>query len=539
MRHDIIAGNSVGKVSQYLLDSGAFAGQKEVFSLSNVRVRFAPSPTGYLHIGGARTALFNYLFARRNKGTFILRIEDTDTERTIKDSAEKLMDAFTFLGIHWDEGPIVGGPKGPYYQSQRRELYQKYADELIAKGKAYKCYCTPEELAAERAQAQAERKAPRYSGRCRSLSPEQIKAFEDEGRKPVIRLRTAETGSTTVHDLIHGDVTFQNEEIADFVILKSDGFPTYNYAAVIDDWQMGLTHVLRADEHLSNTPKQIWIYEALGVPMPQFGHFPMILAPDRSKLSKRHGAQTVEEFRQKGYLPEAMVNYLVLLGWTPSDATKEIMTLDEMIAEFSLDRCASTPAVYDVKKMTWMNGQYMRRLSPEQLLEWYLKFAVPAGIGTEEELRSRSGWLTKVVVSLQERSQTIEDLVESSRFYFGLASDGSAYDEAAVRKLFSKPGIAALLRKGAAALSEVGVWDIENEEKAYRDLIEREGLKGGDLIHPTRLALTGKTVGPGLFDIVDILGKDKAVARLNTAADFIERTGLEKKNYGAMSIGKD
>lgn len=502
-------------------------GQKEVFRLSDIRVRFAPSPTGYLHIGGARTALFNFLFARRNGGAFILRIEDTDTERTIKDSAEKLMEAFKFLGLQWDEGPIVGGPKGPYYQSQRQVLYSKYADQLIAGGKAYKCYCTPAELAAEREKAQAEHKAPRYSGRCRCLSPEQVQAFEAEGRKPVVRLRTAETGSTTVHDIIHGDVTFQNDEIADFVIMKSDGFPTYNYACVIDDWQMGLTHVLRADEHLSNTPKQIWIYEALGIPMPQFGHLPMILAPDRSKLSKRHGAQTVEEFQEKGFLPQAILNYIALLGWTPSDATKELMTLDEMVKEFSLDRVASTPAVYDTKKMTWMNGQYMRKLTADELLAWYLKFAVPAGLGTEDELRGRGEWLKKAVVSLQERSRTIDELVESSRFYFGLTSDGSAYDEAAVRKLFTKPGISGLLRKGASALGAVAEWNLENEEKAYRDLIESEGLKGGDLIHPTRLALTGKTVGPGLFEIVDILGKDEAVSRLNTAASYIEQKGLE------------
>ncbi len=503
----------------------ASTGQKEVFFLSDVRVRFAPSPTGYLHIGGARTALFNFLFARHNGGTFILRIEDTDTERTIKDSAEKLMAAFKFLGLHWDEGPIVGGPKGPYYQSQRQELYRKYADQLVDAGKAYKCYCTPEELAAEREKAQAEHKAPRYSGRCRNLTPEQVKAFEAEGRKPVIRLKTPDGGTTTVHDLVHGDVTFSNDEIADFVIMKSDGFPTYNYACVIDDWQMGLTHVLRADEHLSNTPKQMWIYEALGIPMPQFGHLPMILAPDRSKLSKRHGAQTVEEFQEKGYLPEAILNYIALLGWTPSDATKELMTLDEMIKEFSLDRVSSTPAVYDVKKMTWMNGQYMRKLSPDQLLDWYLKFAVPAGLGTESELRAKADWLKKVVVSLQERSQTIEELVESSSFYFGLPV--TAYDEAAVKKLFTKIGIAGLLRKGATALQGVTEWNLENEEKAYRDLIEREGLKGGDLIHPTRLALTGKTVGPGLFEIVDILGKDEVVSRLNTAAAFIEEKGLE------------
>jgi glutamyl-tRNA synthetase len=504
--------------------------------MSDVRVRFAPSPTGYLHIGGARTALFNYLYARHNNGTFVLRIEDTDTERTIKDSAEKLMAAFRFLGLQWDEGPIVGGPRGPYLQSQRQHLYKKYAEQLIRAGHAYKCYCTPEELAADRELAQKEHRAPRYSGRCRNLTPEQAAALEAEGRRPAIRLRTPETGETIVHDLIHGDVTFRNDEIADFVIMKSDGLPTYNYACVIDDWQMGLTHVIRADEHLSNTPKQIWMYEALGIPMPEFAHVPMILAPDRSKLSKRHGAQTVEEFQEKGYLPEAILNYLVLLGWTPPEATKEFMTLDEMVADFDLSRVSSTPAIYDTKKLTWMNAQYMRRLTPVRLVGWYVKFAVPAGLGTEEELRAKGDWLKKVVLSLQERSQTVDELVESSRFYFGLPPGEAAYEEAAVEKMFLKPGMAALLRKGAEALSAVTEWNLETEEKAYRDLIEKEGLKGGDLIHPTRLALTGKTVGPSLFEIVDILGKDEAVSRLDRAASFIE-SSIEEKIHTAESRG--
>ena len=491
--------------------------------MEKVRVRFAPSPTGYLHIGGARTALFNYLFARHNGGTFVLRIEDTDTERTIKDSAEKLMEAFRFLGLEWDEGPIVGGPKGPYFQSQRQHLYREYAEQLVRSGHAYKCYCTPEELAADRERALSEHRAPRYSGRCRNLTREQIAAFEAEGRKPAIRLKTPDAGTTVVHDLIHGDVAFQNDEIADFVIIKSDGFPTYNFACVIDDWQMELTHVIRADEHLSNTPKQMWVYEALGIPMPKFAHVPMILAPDRSKLSKRHGAQTVEEFREKGYLPEAILNYIALLGWTPPDSTKEFMTLEEMIAEFDLSRVSSTPAIYDTKKLTWMNAQYLRKLSPDALLDWYIRFAVRAGLGTTDELRGKAEWLKRVVLSLQERSQTIEELVESSRFYFGLPEGDAAYDIAAVKKLFDKPGMAELLRKGASALASLDQWTVEAEEKAYRDLIEKEGLKGGDLIHPTRLALTGRTVGPSLFEIIDILGKEEVVARLERAASYIER----------------
>lgn len=492
--------------------------------MSEVRVRFAPSPTGYLHIGGARTALFNYLFARHHGGKFILRIEDTDTERTIKDSAEKLMAAFRWLGISWDEGPIVGGPKGPYFQSQRQELYRKYADELVAKGAAYKCYCTPEELAQEREQARLERKAPRYSGRCRSLTPEQVARFEAEGRKPAIRLRTPDEGVTVVHDLVHGDVTFRNEEISDFVIMKSDGFPTYNFACVIDDWQMELTHVIRADEHLSNTPKQQWIYEALGAPMPKFAHVPMILAPDRSKLSKRHGAQTVEEFMEKGYLPEAILNYIVLLGWAPPDSTKEIMSLGEMIELFDIDRVSSTPAVYDTTKMTWMNGQYLRMKTPEELMEWYIPVAEKMGLASEAELRSRKDWLEKVILALRERSRTIDEMVESSAYFY---RPPAQYDEAGEKKLFTKVGVAALLKKGARALSSVEDWTLENIESSYRRLIEQEGIKGGDIIHPTRLALSGKTVGPGLFELIEILGKEASVARLDAAASYVEEKGLE------------
>lgn len=489
--------------------------------MADIRVRFAPSPTGYLHIGGARTALFNYLFARKNGGKFILRVEDTDVERTVEDSAEKMMQAFTWLGLNWDEGPIVGGPAGPYYQSQRIHLYRKYADYLVNKGHAYKCYCTPQELADDRLRAREERRAPRYSGRCRDLADEDIARLEAEGRKPGIRFRTPETGTTCVRDLIHGEVVFQNEEIADFIIMKSDGFPTYNFACVVDDWLMGVTHVIRADEHLSNTPKQMMMYEALSAPMPKFAHVPMILAPDRAKLSKRHGAQTVEEFKGKGYLPHALLNYIAFLGWTPSDSTREILSLEEMIDEFDLARVSQTPAVYDVQKLAWMNGQYIRALDVESLVRKYIPLAVSAGLSTREDLTARKEWVTKVVAALQERSRTMDEMVESSAYFFNPPQE---YDPAGKRKFFAKPGVASLLRKGAAVLAEVSPWNLGTQEKAYRDLIEKEGIKGGELIHPTRLALTGRTVGPGLFDIMDILGKEETVARLIRASDYIDRT---------------
>lgn len=492
--------------------------------MGELRVRFAPSPTGYLHIGGARTALFNYLFARHNGGKFVLRIEDTDTERTIHDSAEKIMEAFRWLGLKWDEGPLVGGPADPYYQSQRKDLYKKYAEMLVSKGYAYKCFCTPEEIEEERRKARENKVNYRYSGRCRNLTPEEIEKFEREGRKYAIRFKTPESGVTVVHDLIHGEVPFKNEEISDFIIMKSDGLPTYNFACVIDDWLMGITHVIRADEHLSNTPKQMLMYRALSAPMPKFAHVPMILAPDRTKLSKRHGAQTVEEFRDKGYLPEAIINYLGLLGWTPEDATKEIMTLEEMVKEFDLSRISSSPAIYDVQKLTWMNGYYIRNMDPSQLVTRFIPFAAARGFGTIDELSRKKEWLKKVVSSLQERAKTLEEMAVMSWYFF---LEPREYEEKGVRKFFARPGVSDLLQKGVKELSDISDWSAETCEKVVRDLIERENVKSGDLIHPIRLALTGQTTGPGLFEIMDILGKDQTLTRLNKAIEYIREKNLD------------
>jgi len=488
--------------------------------VGDLRVRFAPSPTGYLHIGGARTALFNYLYTKRNGGKFVLRIEDTDVERTIEDSAEKMMESFKWLGLNWDEGPIVGGPASPYQQSQRQDLYSKYAQTLMDKGLAYRCYCTPEELEAEREQARLAKKAPRYSGRCRNLTQEQTREFENEGRKYAIRFVTPDQGNTVVNDLIHGEVSFQNEEIADFIIMKSDGLPTYNFACVIDDWLMGITHVLRADEHLSNTPRQMMIYRALPAPMPKFAHVPMILAPDRSKLSKRHGAQTVEEFRDKGYLPEAIVNYIALLGWTPPDATREIMSLEDMVEVFELSRVSSTAAVYDVQKLTWMNGQYIRQLEPEELVQKLIPFIESAGLATREELAPRKDWLIQAVITMQERARTLEDLAESMEFYF---RPPGSYDEKGVKKHFAKPNVAGLLQKCTEVLSRMPDWSLEACEHAYTSLAQSEGIGRGKLIHPTRLALSGKTFGPGLFDIMYVLGRDETISRIGAAIQFINK----------------
>jgi len=487
--------------------------------VGELRVRFAPSPTGYLHIGGARTALFNYFFAKHSGGRFVLRIEDTDVERTIEDSADRMMESLKWLGLEWDEGPVVGGPAGPYQQSQRQELYQKYAQTLMDKGLAYKCYCTPEELEAEREQARLAKKAPRYSGRCKNLTQDQIRKFEEEGRRWAIRFRTPDEGYTVVDDLIRGEVSFANEEIADFIIMKSDGLPTYNFACVIDDWLMGITHVLRADEHISNTPRQMMLYRALMAPMPKFAHVPMILAPDRSKLSKRHGAQTVEEFRDKGYLPEAIVNYLALLGWTPPDATQELMSLEEMVELFDLSRVSSTAAVYDVKKLSWMNGQYIKQLDPEELMERLIPFIESAGLSTREHLAERKDWFREAVITMQERARTLEEMAENMAFYF---RPPESYDEKGVKKHFAQPEVAGLLEKCVEVLSRMPEWTLEACDRAYTDLAQREGISRGKLIHPTRLALSGITFGPGLFDIMYVLGKDETISRLNTAIGFIK-----------------
>ena len=337
-----------------------------------VRVRFAPSPTGSLHIGGARTALFNLLYARHMGGSFVLRVEDTDTERSTEESAQAIVKGLRWLGLDWDEGPEKGGEYGPYYQSQRLHLYDEAIKKLVDEGKAYYCYCTPEELDERRKAAMAAGKPPKYDGKCRNLTLEERKKLEAEGRKPAIRLKVPQEGQTVVEDLIRGTVVFENYVLDDFIMVKSNGIPTYNFACVIDDTGMNITHIIRAEEHLSNTPKQILVYDALGYEVPQFAHVPMILAPDRSKLSKRHGATSVEEFRDQGYMAQSIINYLTLLGWSP-EGNEEIFDLEKSIREFSLDRVNKTAAIYDVKKLAWINGHYMRGLD----LDYVTKETIP------------------------------------------------------------------------------------------------------------------------------------------------------------------
>lgn len=485
--------------------------------MSEVRVRFAPSPTGYLHIGGARTALFNWLFARKMGGKLILRIEDTDTQRLKEDSVSQILTSLKWLGLNWDEGPEVGGDCGPYYQSERQEIYTKYAQQLLDSGKAYYCFCTAEDLEAAREKQRQAKQPFRYARTCRDIPMEEAKKRAAAGEPYSIRIKIPVEGSITVHDLIHGDVTFNMDQFDDFVIVKSNGMPTYNFAVVVDDHLMGMTHVLRAEEHLSNTPKQLLLYEALGFEPPKFGHMPMILAPDRSKLSKRHGATSVEEFQAQGYLPEAIVNYLTLLGWGPGDE-REIFDLQETVKLFELEQMSKKAAVYDTKKLTWMNGQYLSQLPLENILPEAKKFFLKDGLVTEQWLEENAEYFVKLVDTVRVRVKTLQEVADAAVYFF---KDVEAYDEKGVSKHFNADA-AALLEKCAAALEADSVFDLASTEAIYNKIAEENGLSLGKVIHPTRLALTGRTVSPGMFDVMVLLGKEKTIARILKAVDYIK-----------------
>lgn len=487
--------------------------------MSDVRVRFAPSPTGYLHIGGARTALFNWLFAHKMGGKLILRIEDTDTERLKEDSVSQILTSLKWLGINWDEGPEVGGDCGPYYQSERLDIYKKYADKLLEEGKAYYCFCSAADLEAQREKQRAAKQPFRYARTCRDLSAEEVQARIAAGEPYSVRVKIPVEGTITVHDLIHGDVTFNMDQFDDFVIVKSNGMPTYNFAVVVDDYLMGMTHVLRAEEHLSNTPKQLLIYEALGWEPPKFGHMPMILAPDRSKLSKRHGATSVEEFRSQGYLAEAIVNYLTLLGWGPGDE-RELFTLQETVELFELEQMSKKAAIYDTKKLTWMNGQYLSELPLEKILPEAKPFFIKDGLVTEEWFNdaANEAYFEKLVDVVRVRVKTLQEVADASSYFF---KELEGYDEKGVSKHF-KPENIAILEQCIAAIKADDVYDLASTEAAYNKIAADNGLALGKVIHPTRLALTGRTVSPGMFDVMVLLGKEKTLARLEKAVEFIK-----------------
>lgn len=487
--------------------------QRSGFRLSDVRVRFAPSPTGSLHIGGARTALFNWLFARNTGGQFILRLEDTDTERSTENSALGIVQGLEWLGLNWDEGPDKGGQYGPYRQSERLPIYKKYLQQLLDEGKAYYCFCTPEELRREREIAQQEKRDYKYGGKCKTLNPEEVQKKLDQGLKPVIRFKSPKSGHTVVHDLIRGNVEFNNALMDDFIIAKADGWPTYNFAVVVDDFSMKISHVIRAEEHLSNTPKQLLIYNALGFDVPEFAHVSMILAPDRSKLSKRHGATSVQEFRDEGYLPESLVNYLALLGWSTGQ-DKDIWTLNEMISEFSLNNVSRSPAIYDTKKLTWMNGHYLAEANLESILSL-----------VEEDAKSR-GWLTgekpdyfaSVIDLVRTRVKTTKEILDEADYFF---AEVKSYNEKGIKKYFTKNTSVEILNEVLKISEESNDFTADELEKQLRTKADIMNLKAGDMIHPTRLAVSGRTATPGIFEVMELLGRSKCIERINNAIVFI------------------
>jgi glutamyl-tRNA synthetase len=466
---------------------------------SNVRVRFAPSPTGALHIGGVRTALFNWLFARHHKGTFILRIEDTDQTRSTDESIRIILDGMKWIGLDWDEGP--------FRQTERMQIYQDHVDQLLKAGKAYRCYCTPEELEARRKEAMAAGKPPKYDRKCRSLTA------PVPGRTAAVRFLSADEGQTIVRDMIRGAVTFENQQLDDLIIQRSDGLPTYNFAVVVDDVTMKISHVIRGDDHLNNTPRQIQLYQAFGYEPPQFAHLPMILGSDKTKLSKRHGATAVTEYIDLGYLPEALVNYLSRLGWSSGD--QEIFTLQELIEKFSLDSVGKAPSVFNPEKLVWLNHHYIQQADTGRLAALVLDLLKKDGILKSEP---DAAWFKKLVKILTERSHT---LVEMKAGAIPFLADEITMDEKARAKHLT-PDMAPLLAELAGRLKATDPFTHDEIEKVFNALVTEKGIKLGKLAQPVRVALTGGTVSPGIYDVIEVMGKDRTIKRIEAAISLAQ-----------------
>ena len=492
--------------------------------MEKTRVRFAPSPTGDLHIGGVRTALFNYLFAKKTDGTFILRIEDTDEARSTDASTKVILDALTWLGLIWDEGLGKENEKyAPYSQMRRKEagIYQKYIDELLEKGLAYHCYCSTEELDEMRKTAQKNKLPPKYDGRCSALSAEQKKQKESSGIKPVVRFKMPKDGSIFWDDIIRGKVEFENAVLDDYVIAKANGTPTYNFACVIDDYLMGITHIIRGDDHISNTPKQIHVYKALGWTVPSFAHTAMILGPDGSRLSKRHGHTSVLEYQAEGYLPEALLNYLALLGWSTSDS-RQIFTMKELETEFSLDMCGSSPSTFDPQKLLWLNGEKIRSKSPSEVWDMFLLWLK---ITAQEKIID--GWdeeiLKKAIELERDKIKLLKDIPHLVDFFF--AKEFSYQDEA-VKKIFfsekTKDSAKTALKECLKDLAALADFSTPSLEISIRALAEKNNLKTGQVFHPLRAAVSGRTQGPSLFEMLELMGKDEVLSRIERALKFIE-----------------
>ena len=476
--------------------------------MSEVRVRFAPSPTGPLHIGGARSALFNYLFAKNQGGKFLVRIEDTDTERSNRESEKNILDSLRWLGIQWDEGVEAGGDFGPYRQTERLELYREYASKLIAENKAYHCYCTQEELEADRDQAFAEGRMPVYGGKCRQLQEDEKQRYLAEGRVPVVRFLVPENQMLILEDLVRGTISFESNGVGDYVIIKSDGIATYNFAAVIDDHFMKITHVIRGEEHLSNTPRQMVVYDALGWETPKFAHISLILGKDKKKMSKRDGATSVVQYQELGYLPEALNNFLALLGWSPG-GEQEIFTMEELIAQFSLSRVAKNPAVFDYEKLKWINGIYLRKLPREAIAEGIRPYLQ---LYTETMPQEEVGqWLLHVADALFEHLNTFADIQEEVANF--MKEDISLSPEAA--EIMESESARQVIRIFREKLSALPVLSPAGVKEIIKEVGKETGTKGKDLFMPVRIGISGELHGPDLAGTVTILGIEKTLQRID------------------------
>lgn len=482
--------------------------------MSKIRVRYAPSPTGHLHIGNARTALFNYLFARHNDGEFIIRIEDTDLKRNIEGGEKSQLENLAWLGIDWDESPENPGKYGPYRQSERRDVYQPLIDQLLMSNLAYKCYCTSEELEAEREAQRARGEMPHYSGKCANLTPEEQAEKEAQGLEPVIRFRVPRNTSFTFEDMVKGEISFESDNVGgDFIIQKRDGMPTYNFAVAVDDHLMKITHVLRGDDHIANTPKQLMIYDAFGWPRPTFGHMTLIINTETGKkLSKRDESilQFIEQYRELGYLPEAMFNFIALLGWSPV-GEDEIFPQDELIKIFDTDRLSKSPAAFDQKKLEWVNNHYIKAMDLDKLTELCLPYLIKAGKVEENPTPERKDWVKRVVSLYQPQMSYAAEITEVSSLFF---QDHLELDDAA-KEVLAGEGVSTVLAAFKAQLESLEIVDAANVLASIKAVQKETGIKGKNLWMPIRVAVSGVTHGPELPETVEILGKEKALAHLD------------------------
>ena len=463
--------------------------------MNPVKVRFAPSPTGYLHIGGVRTALFNWLVARREKGTFLLRIEDTDQGRSTDEAIQAILEGMRWVGLDWDEGP--------FRQTDRMALYRERALQLLEREQAYWCICSAEELDARRQEAQAKGAQQKYDGRCRE------KGIRNPTGEAALRFLAPQEGQTVIDDLIKGRVVFDNTVLDDLIILRSNGYPTYNFSVVVDDALMGITHVIRGDDHLTNTPRQIPMFKALGFDVPKFGHLPMIMGPDKTRLSKRHGATSILEYRDQGYLPEAMINYLVRLGWSSGD--QEIFSLAELVEQFSLEHVQKSAAVFNPEKLLWVNAHHIRHGAPSRIAALLVPFLEQSGYGWAVKA-APEGWIERLVVMLRERARTLVEMAKAAEPY--LAQE-PAMEKEAVQK-FMTPTIAPILDTLVQRFNDAQDFSKENLESLFKSVLDEAGMKMGQLAQPVRVALTGRAISPGIFEVVDLLGRDATIARLRS-----------------------